>query len=101
VDPATQATDERTGAKPSTSRWAESEQIAEVVARIKGRRLRYFPSSSRPPSESGQTGASPAATKTSLVSTLSTNPELKVSDQDLKFLKSLRIKIHEEEEEVE
>jgi hypothetical protein len=27
---------------------------------------------------------------------MSTNPELKVSDQDLKFLKSLRIKIDEE-----
>ena len=31
--------------------------------------------------------------KTSLVTTLSSNPELKISDQDLKFLKSLRIKI--------
>jgi hypothetical protein len=28
-----------------------------------------------------------------MVTTLSSNPELKVSDQDLKFLKSLRIKI--------
>jgi hypothetical protein len=31
--------------------------------------------------------------------TLSTNPEFKVSDQDLKFLKSLRIKIDEEKRE--
>jgi hypothetical protein len=31
--------------------------------------------------------------KTSMVTTLTSNPELKVSDQDLKFLKSLRIKI--------
>ena len=31
--------------------------------------------------------------KTSLVTTLTTNPEFKISDQDLKFLKSLRIKI--------
>jgi hypothetical protein len=34
-----------------------------------------------------------SADKTSLVTTLSSNPEFKVSDQDLKFLKSLRIKI--------
>jgi hypothetical protein len=34
--------------------------------------------------------------KTSLITTMSSNPELKVSDQDLKFLKSLRIKIDEE-----
>ena len=39
--------------------------------------------------------------KTSLVTTLTSNPELKISDQDLKFLKSLRIKIEEAEEEVE
>ena len=39
--------------------------------------------------------------KTSLVSTLSTNAELKISDQDLKFLKSLRIKIDAEESEDE
>jgi hypothetical protein len=31
-----------------------------------------------------------------MVTTLATNPELKVSDQDLKFLKSLRIKIEED-----
>jgi len=30
------------------------------------------------------------------VTTLSTNPEFKINDQDLKFLKSLRIKIDEE-----
>jgi hypothetical protein len=34
--------------------------------------------------------------KTQLVTTLSTNPEFKINDQDLKFLKSLRIKIEEE-----
>ena len=34
--------------------------------------------------------------KTALVTTLSTNPEFKVNDQDVKFLKSLRIKIEEE-----
>ncbi len=37
--------------------------------------------------------------KTSLGSTLSTNPEFKISDQDLKFLKSLRIKIDTAEDE--
>jgi hypothetical protein len=30
---------------------------------------------------------------------MSSNPELKVSDQDLKFLKSLRIKIDEDKHE--
>ncbi len=30
------------------------------------------------------------------MTTLSTNPEFKINDQDLKFLKSLRIKIDEE-----
>jgi len=34
--------------------------------------------------------------KTSLVTTLTSNPELKVSEQDLKFLKSLRIKIEDD-----
>jgi hypothetical protein len=34
--------------------------------------------------------------KTSLVSTMSTNPEFKMNDQDMKFLKSLRIKIEED-----
>jgi hypothetical protein len=34
--------------------------------------------------------------KNSLVTTLSTKPELKVSDQDVKFLKSLRIKIEDD-----
>jgi hypothetical protein len=31
--------------------------------------------------------------KTSLVTTLASDPELRISDQDLKFLKSLRITI--------
>ena len=34
--------------------------------------------------------------KSSLVTTLTSNPELKVSEQDLKFLKSLRIKIEDD-----
>jgi hypothetical protein len=36
-----------------------------------------------------------------LVTTLSTNPEFKINDQDLKFLKSLRIKIEEEKRDSE
>ena len=34
--------------------------------------------------------------KTSMVTTLSSNPEFKISDQDLKFLKSLRIKVEDD-----
>jgi hypothetical protein len=34
--------------------------------------------------------------KTSLVTTLTSNPEFKISEQDLKFLKSLRIKIEDD-----
>jgi hypothetical protein len=34
--------------------------------------------------------------KSSMVTTLTSNPELKVSDQDVKFLKSLRIKIEDD-----
>jgi hypothetical protein len=40
-----------------------------------------------------------APDKTSLVTTMSSNPEFKISDQDLKFLKSLRIKIDEEKKD--
>ena len=32
-----------------------------------------------------------------MVTTLTSNPEFKISDQDLKFLKSLRIKIEDED----
>ncbi len=34
--------------------------------------------------------------KTSMVTTLTSNPDLKVNEQDLKFLKSLRIKIEDD-----
>jgi hypothetical protein len=78
---------------------ADSEQIAEVVARIKEGGYDIFLVLEATIGVSKQ--GVPGSDKTSLVSTLSTNPELKVSDQDLKFLKSLRIKIQEEEEEVE
>ena len=70
---------------------ADSEQIAEVVSKIKDSGYDIFLvleatiGVSKPGEKSDD--------KTSMVTTLTTNPELKVSDQDLKFLKSLRIKI--------
>jgi len=76
---------------------SNSEQIAEVVARIKEGGYDIFLVLEATIGVSKQGDSAPE--KTSLVSTLSTNPELKVSDQDLKFLKSLRIKIDDETEE--
>ena len=75
---------------------SDSEQIAEVVARIKegGYDIFLVLEATIGVSKQGEN----TSDKTSLVSTLSTNPEFKISDQDLKFLKSLRIKIDEEEE---
>jgi hypothetical protein len=70
---------------------ADSEQIAEVVSKIKDGGYDIFLvleatiGVSKPGEKSDD--------KTSLVTTLTTNPEFKISDQDLKFLKSLRIKI--------
>ena len=75
---------------------ADSDQIAEVVSRIKEGGYDIFLVLEATIGVSKQ-GEQPSD-KTSLVSTLSTNPELKISDQDLKFLKQLRIKIDEEEE---
>lgn len=75
---------------------SDSEQIAEVVSRIKEGGYDIFLVLEATIGVSKQ-GEQPSD-KTSLVSTLSTNPELKISDQDLKFLKQLRIKIDEEEE---
>ena len=76
---------------------SDSEQIAEVVSRIKegGYDIFLVLEATIGVSKQGES----ATDKTSLVSTLSTNPELKVSDQDLKFLKSLRIKIDEEKKD--
>jgi hypothetical protein len=76
---------------------SDSEQIAEVVARIKegGYDIFLVLEATIGVSKQGEHSTD----KTSLVSTLSTNPELKISDQDLKFLKSLRIKLDEEEAE--
>jgi hypothetical protein len=73
---------------------SESEQISEVVARIKEGGYDIFLVLEATIGVSKQ-GEKPAD-KTSLVTTLSTNPEFKINDQDLKFLKSLRIKIEEE-----
>jgi fatty acid-binding protein DegV len=75
---------------------SDSEQIAEVVSRIKegGYDIFLVLEATIGVSKQGEN-----ATGKTLVSTLSTNPELKISDQDLKFLKSLRIKIDEEEQD--
>jgi len=78
---------------------SDSEHISEVVARIKEGGYDIFLVLEATIGVSKQ--GVPATDKTSIVSTLGTNAELKISDQDLKFLKSLRIKIAEEEEEVE
>lgn len=74
---------------------SDSEQIAEVVSRIKEGGYDIFLVLEATIGVSKQGEKSPD--KTALVTTLTTNPELKVNDQDLKFLKSLRIKIEEEE----
>ena len=73
---------------------SESEQISEVVSRIKEGGYDIFLVLEATIGVSKQGEKTPD--KTSLVTTMSSNPELKVSDQDLKFLKSLRIKIDEE-----
>ena len=73
---------------------SDSEQISEVVSRIKegGYDIFLVLEATIGVSKQGEK----APDKTSLVTTMSSNPELKVSDQDLKFLKSLRIKIDED-----
>ena len=70
---------------------AESEPIADVVSRIKegGYDIFLVLEATIGVSKPGEKSSD----KTSLVTTLTSNPELKISDQDLKFLKSLRIKI--------
>jgi hypothetical protein len=75
---------------------SDSEQIAEVVSRIKdgGYDIFLVLEATIGVSKQGEKSSD----KTSLVTTLSPNPEFKISDQDLKFLKSLRIKIEEEKE---
>jgi pentose-5-phosphate-3-epimerase len=73
---------------------SDSEQISEVVSRIKegGYDIFLVLEATIGVSKQGEKSSD----KTSLVTTLSTNPEFKINDQDLKFLKSLRIKIEEE-----
>lgn len=73
---------------------SDSESIAEVVARIKegGYDIFLVLEATIGVSKTGEKNSD----KTSLVTTLSTNPELKISEQDLKFLKQLRIRIEEE-----
>ena len=73
---------------------SDSESIAEVFSRIRagGYDILLVLEATIGVSKQGETGSD----KTSLVSTLSTNADLKISDQDLKFLKSLRIKIEED-----
>jgi hypothetical protein len=76
---------------------SDSESIAEVFSRIRagGYDILLVLEATIGVSKQGETGSD----KTSLVSTLSTNPDLKISDQDLKFLKSLRIKLDAEDED--
>ena len=76
---------------------SDSEQIAEVVSRIKegGYDIFLVLEATIGVSKQGDR----TTDKTSLVSTLSTNSELKISDQDLKFLRSLRIKIDDADDE--
>jgi pentose-5-phosphate-3-epimerase len=72
---------------------ADSDAIAEVVSRIKdgGYDIFLVLEATIGVSKPGE-----KTDKTSLVTTLTSNPEFKINDQDLKFLKSLRIKIEED-----
>jgi len=72
---------------------ADSDQISEVVAKIKegGYDIFLVLEATIGVSKPGE-----KTDKTSLVTTLSSNPEFKINDQDLKFLKSLRIKIDDD-----
>jgi hypothetical protein len=78
---------------------SDSESIAEVVSRIKegGYDLFLVLEATIGVSKQGEQNTD----QTSLVSarSLNTNAELKISDQDLKFLRSLRIKLDEAEDE--
>jgi hypothetical protein len=78
---------------------SDSEQIAEVVSRIKegGYDIFLVLEATIGVSKQGEKSTD----KTSLVATLSTNPEFKINEHDLKFLKSLRIKIDEEKQDKE
>jgi hypothetical protein len=73
---------------------ADSEPIADVVSRIKegGYDIFLVLEATIGVSKPGDKSSD----KTSLVTTLTSNPDFKISDQDLKFLKSLRIKIEDD-----
>jgi pentose-5-phosphate-3-epimerase len=73
---------------------SDSEQISEVVSRIKegGYDIFLVLEATIGVSKQGEKSQD----KTSLVSTMSTNPDFKMNDHDMKFLKSLRIKIEED-----
>jgi hypothetical protein len=73
---------------------ADSDQIAEVVSKIKedGFEIFLVLEATIGVSKPGEKNPD----KTSLVTTLASNPEFKISDQDLKFLKSLRIKLEDD-----
>jgi len=72
---------------------ADSDQIADVVSRIKDGGYDIFLVLE---ATIGVSRPGEKADKSSMVTTLTSNPELKVNDQDVKFLKSLRIKIEED-----
>jgi uncharacterized membrane-anchored protein YjiN (DUF445 family) len=78
---------------------SDSEQISEVVSRIKegGYDIFLVLEATIGVSKQGEKSQD----KTSLVSTMSTNPDFKMNDQDMKFLKSLRIKIEEDKHDKE
>ena len=93
IGPATEGLNE--GTRRSHQRISfRFRQIAEVVSRIKegGYDLFLVLEATIGVSKQGEK----TSDKTSLVTTLSTNPEFKINDQDLKFLKQLRIKIEDE-----
>jgi len=73
---------------------SDSEQISEVVSRIKegGYDIFLVLEATIGVSKQGEKSQD----KTSLVSTMSTNPDFKMNDQDMKFLRSLHIKIEED-----
>ena len=73
---------------------ADSDSIAEVVSRIKEGGYDIFLVLEATIGVSKQGEKVPD--KTSLVTTLTTNPTFKVNDSDVKFLKALRIKIDED-----
>lgn len=74
---------------------ADSEQIADVVSRIKdgGYDIFLVLEATIGVSKVGEKSSE----TTSLVTTLPGSADFKISEQDLKFLKSLRIKLDEEE----